>query len=340
MSEKAKAKFEFDEQVGVDDGFEDTKVAINTGGAIVETKVPSRGKSGASGGLFGEADQAGAYESDGRKFTVGKFIEGEDTRYDGYSTSALNRVIVHHALRKAGLSGKRVKIATGLPVNRYYINGTPNTALIEAKRKNLLLPVRSLGGEPCAEIVEHHVFPEAFSAYIDYAADEKGQPLHEMRAPYAVVDIGGNTTDIAVLLPPDDDDSPPRPDFERCGTDDIGMMDVYKIAGPAILQAHGLDDLAQAAVRQAVQSGKVLIYGEEVDVSAIVKEAVENVSRRVLEVVERRIGRGSDIERVLFVGGGSFIMKQVVEGYKHGQVVDRADFANARGMLKYLSIME
>lgn len=337
MSDKSKVKC--DEQVGVDDGFEDTKVAREVGGVITESKVASRAKSGASGGLFGDADQSGAYESDGRKFTVGKFIQGEDTRYDGYSTSVLNRVIVHHALRKAGLSGKRVKIATGLPVNRYYINGDPNTSLIETKRKNLLLPVRALGGEPCAEIVEHYVFPEAFSAYIDYAADDAGRSIHEMRAPYAVVDIGGNTTDRAVLLPPEDEDTPPRPDFERCGTDDIGMMDVYKIVGPAIKQAFDLDDITQAAVREAVETKKVLIFNEETDVSSIVDEAVDQVSSRILEAVTRGIGRGGDIGVVLFVGGGSFIMKKVIAGYRNARVVDRPDFSNARGMLKYLKII-
>ncbi|WP_240533981.1 hypothetical protein [Aeromonas veronii] len=63
---------------------------------------------GRNGGFY-QTEEGGAY-------TVNEHLQNyEDTRFKEYPKSALNRVLVHHALRQAGFGGKNVVIATGLP---------------------------------------------------------------------------------------------------------------------------------------------------------------------------------------------------------------------------------
>lgn len=318
--------------VAIDDGFADTKGATDCG---VEAKIASIGCGGTFGSALGGED-LGAYETENRRFTVGRNVDAEETRFEGYATSPLNRVIVHHMLRQLGLGGQNIKLASSLPVLHYFNpDGTPNENRIAAKRKNLAVPVKALAGSPCAVIVENIVFPEALSAYVDFAVDESGNVSSEISGPVAIADIGGNTTDTAVLLQGSENE-PPRIDFKRCGTDTIGVMNVYQRVKQSILQKFELDSISQAAVRSAVATSKITLFGEETDVADIVNSAIEQVGVQILDAVGRRIGKAGDLHKVIFVGGGALVFRSVVETFRHGFVPQNPDMCNARGMIKYL----
>jgi plasmid segregation protein ParM len=49
------------------------------------------------------------------------------------------------------------------------------------------------------------------------------------------------------------------------------------------------------------------------------------------------LGRGAELERILFVGGGTVALAMQIRDWFPNQVIaEHPAFANARGMLKYL----
>jgi plasmid segregation protein ParM len=324
--------------VAIDDGYADTKAYLQSG---VSVTIPSRVRTGAHGLIeavsSGDLASDASYTTEERKFTVGRHVQGEDTRYDGFHLSPHNRVIVHHALRAAGVGGKRVRVAVGLPVGSFYRDGQPNEALIASKRANLQVPVKLLGASsiPCATIDDVFVCAQGVTAWIDYAFDDKGQPRPGVATgPVAVVDIGGRTTDCVVVLPP------AQIDPQRSGTLNVGALDVRESLVTAICREYGLDSLPDQLAETALRTGAFKLSGEVVDVSKLKQMALEAHLGRVEDAIKRFFGQGVDIEQIIFVGGGADLMRSLQQGRRNAVMPENPAYANARGMLKFLVMQE
>jgi plasmid segregation protein ParM len=61
---------------------------------------------------------------------------------------------------------------------------------------------------------------------------------------------------------------------------------------------------------------------------------------RLYTETRRKLGLGVELDRVLFVGGGSAALAADIANWFPNQIMaDHAAFANARGMLKYLQFV-
>ena len=320
--------------VGVDDGHYAIKVVLENGATF---SVPSRGKAGRhliSTALQG--DEAGLYKTEeGLDFTVHEHLQAaDDTRFMAYPKSPLNRVLVHHALRHAGLGGKDVSIATGLPVSYYYLaDGRRNDALITAKQENLRKGV-TCGKHPMARIVRNVVTTEAIAAYFDQLIDMDGSPsaaADDMaQSMIGVVDIGGKTTDCAVIFPGGD-----QVDTDRSGSNDVGVLMLYSTVGSILQARFELDNVPPRLVEAAIRTGSVKVAGDTEDVSEVVRVEKERLAEQIMAGVRTKIGVGKDLDAVLFVGGGTIVMREQLEKYfPHCRFVESPEFANARGMFK------
>lgn len=317
--------------VGVDDGYADTKLALPNG---VLLKVPSRAKAGIHGRAFGAGADSldGGYETDGQVYSFMDAQDGEGTQFDGYQFSPLNRVIVHHALRAAGLGGKTVKIATGLPVGDYYsgVDGKANMALIEKKTLNMRTAIKTMSGEACADIGSNFVFAEGVAAYIDYAIDEKGVITQNIGAPAAVVDIGGRTTDCVTVLPGF------KFDDHRSGTANIGVLDLYKRIERLAAAKFNVPNVPMSEIAKSISTGIITLWNKPHDVKDIVAVSKKEVCDQIQREVLRRIGGAHDFEKVIFVGGGAVVFNGIQDAYPNADMPEQPEFANARGLLKYM----
>lgn len=317
--------------VGVDDGYAMTKVALPDGQML---KIPSKARSGVHGvSVFGKADNGvldGGYETENQRFTVTEHVDGEGTRFDEYPFSALNRVVVHHALRAAGLGGKAVKIATGLPVAHFYAAGMPNIAVLDRKSKSLQTPVTTLSGNPVASIVASFVVPEGVAAWVDHCVSDGGEIVASIGRPAAVVDIGGRTTDCVTVLPGW------KVDHARTGTTNKGVLDLCEQIATRVRAKFDLPDVPLQAIEEAIQSGQLVLWNKPHDISEIVGAAKREIAESILREIQRRIGRAHDLERVLFVGGGAVVFDELRARFPNADVAKQPEYANARGMLKYM----
>ncbi len=317
----------------VDDGFRQMKCLTSGGhkdsfGSVARTGFTLTGMGGQ------EDAGVGGYETNSSKFTVDPALDGEDTRFDDYALSEINRVLVQHALQRAGLSGRKVVLGTGLPFEVYF-NGdnTVNQKLVDSKMANLAVEVKPLNGAASPTIVKQMVFAQGLAACIDRVTDDRGNYRHDFdrSVPIAVVDIGGRTTDTVVLLGGE------KVDRSVSGTGNIGISNVYDRIVHGLRSTFDVSNIRLGTIENAVRNGKIRFRGEEHDIREIIRSAVREVGPQIIREVQRRIGDAAEMSEVLLVGGGASLMSGVMrERYPHCVVPEEPEFANARGMLKFI----
>ena len=319
--------------VGIDDGFAATKIALPDGRLVV---IPSCGRLGNSGVTWvtsAKGDIA-EYETEGSRYAVGA-VAGESTRFESYPVSGLNRAIVQHALQRAGLGGRTLHAVSGLPVSAYYHpDGSKRTSAIDAKRTSLLTRVACVNGLLPAELAFHGVIPEALAAWYDYVIDDdEAEPtLDSERAtrPVAIVDIGGRTTDYVVVR----DQGLVH---AASGSVRVGILDMTSQVSGAILKRFDLETLDERIVTAALETGTLRLFGVDHDVTALLEDAKRTFVEALHNATQRKLGRGSEVDTVYFVGGGAVLLAdEVRDWFPHQAIAPHPAFANARGMLKYL----
>ena len=319
--------------VGLDDGYAFTKVALPDGRLIA---IPPRAQVGRSDVTWinGAEQRIFEYETGDGVYSVGA-VDGAPTHFEGYPWSGLNRVVVQHALQQAGLAGRSVHAVSGLPVSTFYRkSGQHRQEAITRKRNSLKQSVRPLSDDLSAGIAFHEVIPEALAAWYDYVIVEQGDgvTLDADRAsvPVAIVDIGGRTTDYVVV-------KDQGIMHASSGSLQCGMLNVKQCVADGIQERFDLETLSEQLVSQAVEKKVVRLQGKDHDVTALVDAAKREVVERIHAETRRQLGLGMELDRILFVGGGTIALAEHISNwFPHQAVAEQPAFANARGMLKYL----
>jgi plasmid segregation protein ParM len=321
--------------VAVDNGYADQKVAYwamdEKGNKIIaELSLPSRAQMGAIN-ISIDGKSAGVYEIDGDAWTVGKDVtEPESIRGEKYAYSELNT----HSLIAAGFTGKNLRIATGLPFDHYYRNGEVNQELINKVKESLKTPVLPKGGFLPANLTGHELYPESTAAFVDYAVDDQtGEMKSEIETGLAVVDIGGNTTDITYI------NSDNMINVQRSGSKKLGVLNVRDRLRRLIQEDFKVDEIRDAQLDRALRTGDCKIFGKDQAVQKQIDAAKRESVKKLMNYVEEMVGDAADLDMVLFVGGGAEVLGDVIKEYPHARVPDRPQFSNARGMLKYMTFV-
>lgn len=319
--------------IGIDDGFAWTKLAVSDGRLLA---TPSRARIGRSKVTWINQNRRSIaeYQTEGTVYSVGE-VEAAATRFEGYACSGLNRAIVQHALQQADLAGSSLDAVSGLPVSSYYRgSGQLRREAIQDKRENLLVAVRPLSGIAAAEIVYHEVIPEALAAwYDDVIAEHDGDARIDqdrVLRPVAVVDIGGRTTDTVVV----------RDQgilHASSGSFPFGLLDAREGLADALQERFDLEFVPERLLDAAMQHRRLRLYGRDHDVGHEVAAAKQELVERLYAECRRQLGRGLELDRVLFVGGGAVALADHISDWFPNQAIaSEPAFANARGMLKYL----
>jgi plasmid segregation protein ParM len=331
---------------GVDDGFFSIKVVDEQGNM---STIASRATHDITMvDVNAEGDKSFIFETEsGRKFTVDENVPSPlDTRAlaQPYPISDLNRILIHAGLLNAGFGGKDVSITTGLPVRDYFLPTTEkNITLIEAKTKNVSQKIfcgltRNI---ETANIVSSQVCSEGLAAFIDLLIDMEGNPTERATALQsgvtAIIDIGGHTTDCAVLLPK------MRINMERSGSVTVGVLNLHDGIQRSIAGRFSMNQgsITKRQIESALSTNSVTISREKIDVSDIVISEKDKLFEQIIMAERQIMGNDDDIENLIFVGGGTIVFEQKLrETFKGCFIPEHPEFANARGMMKlakYLS---
>ena len=322
--------------VGIDDGYACTKVALD--GRLIS--IPSTGRIGSANvSWLPRAKQLiFEYETEGVTYSIGQ-VDAEPTRYDGYATSGLNRAIVQHALQCADLGGRDIIAASGMPVSAFYSkSGMRRDGDIEDKWENLIGSATPSGGGDPADIIEHHVIPEALAAWYDHVVIPDGNggatlDYLSAAAPIAVVDIGGRTTDTVVVRDR-------AIIHDSSGSHTLGVLDAVDAFAQEVENYLGVNFSDRSMITHAFDEGSIPYYGVMHDFSGAVTRAKTELAARLYSVVRRQLGTGADLHQILLVGGGALALGDEISRWFPNQIVAKdPEFANARGLLKYLAFV-
>ncbi len=338
--------------VGCDDGHHSIKLVFEhpeCPGKLQELAIRSTAVKGTSQVLsFHEENDI--YESAGEIFTVTddfNVANTLDTRYKGYPLSAQNRILIHHALSKAGLAGKAIRLVSGLPYDQYYAVRKQNRTLIDGKIASVQTPVTTPNSTKLATIVKNTVMSEGIAALMAVLLDSDGKicQAHSdlLQQPVTVVDLGGKTLDIVTVTR-----GVNGVFFEASGTKEVGTLYLETKLASLLKHHFGMSaDPAKAFVSKSLYSFQYQFHGKTHNVRNLVDEAseiyVENIRNAVIEIA----GRLSDLAAMVFVGGGSALLQKMhgdsfFKNFYDGQIIvpERPEFANARGMYLHAKTLE
>lgn len=320
---------------GIDDGHRELKAKFSNGMSVV---LPSRAVSGLVNkiAINGTKSSIYPYETGEGIFTMGDVENAEETAYDGYPFSAQNRVIVAHGLRMAGMNNEcTLHAVTGLPLKRYYLRGSRNLQVINAKKENLLKnDVVGMDGYAPPTIAKHDVLSEGIAAWIGYVLQRNSDNVvtvdrERLTERTAIVDIGGRTLDIAVIKNWD-------LDGDRSGSEEIGMITILNGLSERLFNQFDGLQLTDEQIEGALKTSQVKVYGQVHDVTDIVTASIMTAVNSLRSSIKRRLGEAGDIDNVFFVGGTTQFLGHRLDGwFRNQRIMDDPTFANADGMLKY-----
>ncbi|WP_310622305.1 ParM/StbA family protein [Flexibacterium corallicola] len=320
--------------IAVDDGYAQTKVyGFLPDGQEVKMCIRSTVRQGRFGlGAIGGGGMIGMYETENGPYTVSDNIPSVSTEFNEFHYSTNNRVLVNHALISAGFGGQKVNVISGLPVANYFKDAERNDELIARKVGNLSQAITPANKEvEIAQINEVQVGCQAVAAWVDYALDDQFKPKVDLKGDVAVVDIGGRTTDIATVV------SGEHIDHARSGSINKGVLSVYEALQNQLRKKFDIeDDFSLAVLNAAVRNNRIDLWGKSQDVTKEVTEAVRMQQSQIGQAIQRNLGSGASFKKVLFVGGGSALFREIVEAYKqNGTVEADPEYSNVRGLYKY-----
>lgn len=319
------------ELVAIDDGFDFTKaVARSMKTACIPTayaRNPSLKASAMGGGL----DTENVYEIEGSRYAVGPYVVSGDTRFDEFPYHPANLAIAMDALRRVVEPATPVHVIAGVPLNRFYSDGTANDSISEKKTYAWSRVVRPLQGPALPHIARVSVISEALAAWFDHVIDDNFNIRHDLANDFmAVVDIGGRTTDIAVL-------ENRKINFELSGTMDSGVLGIRRRISDVVAAKYPALKIPRALLDEAMTLGRLSLGAGEIDVSTHVLDGRRSLALEIEDFLHSRFGSQMPLmKRVLFVGGGAKALQTDLSTLFPSAVFARnPQMANARGMLKF-----
>jgi plasmid segregation protein ParM len=284
-------------------------------------------------------------ESEGEMFTLGDGPDLIDTRFNGWPTSALNRVLSRYGLMQAGMRDGE-SIVTGLPMSGYFDRqGVMLKKNVDARKATLIKSVlRCMGPEEFASMMHLampgavRVIPQGMAAIFDYIIQEDGSARDVERV--AVIDVGARTTDVAAYVM--DENMNGAIEMQRSGGIDMGMLGASDVLGQKISRELGQSQPIQMSMAiKAMRDKSVKIYGKRMDVGSIRLQALYEHLHTIMNQAEHLLSGGlgdaglRDIDCVLIAGGGAYAVQEVNLGLWANTVIpEKPEFANVRGMWK------
>lgn len=335
----------------IDDGFAHTKGARLKNGNINLISEKTHITHGTHlVATFNGEEEGNVYRTEDKVYTVGYTLKQDETKYDDYLFSPMNRVIIHHTLRKLGVKpGDHVALSVSVPIRMFFSHSKEE--IHKQKQASLSVPVYAVDENESIIIDEVRIFPEAASAYIDFMLTSDGQDATSGLLPnVAIVDIGGRTTDIAVMLGGN------KIDIARSKTIDVGVMNLFESAKDVIrhaaieqigTSASGIsiqNAMAERAILNFVQNrdAAIHLYGKPMKLEKM-KVAIDGFIEHIYGIVQNQIQDiAHQMDNILIIGGGSALVgKRFAQNYPANlQVPNMPQFANVRGMLKYMHYLK
>jgi hypothetical protein len=330
---------------GTDAGCNYTKIYGGKGLQIaIRSTVSTKPQIGVN--LVGRGADEVVLKIDGNTYAVGPNVSDPiDTRYSSFYTSDVNASLALAALLRmfGDLSDASVDAVFGMPLNVFYNSrGETNHSMIKERAKAWRRHAAVVSPSSMRLPVNGSVFgnlngaSEGVAVYLDYMLNDEGVQCQEAEGLVVVVDIGGNTTDLAMLENGNLIFGGPSTSFEA------GALHLYERVANSARDLMGLMRTPPlSAIERAIreEGGWLQIGNSRENIRHLVADERRALVNEIIPRIEKTVTRRLDeISLILFAGGTSKLLeedlRQVQVGNAKVVVVEDPQFANARGYYK------
>lgn len=177
-------------------------------------------------------------------------------------------------------------------------------------------------------ITRCEVFPQGVGALFSISS-----PVED--GIYCILDVGFRTTDVIVV---EIKNKNINPLLDMCFTVDKGMSLAVERLGLMIERKYGVS-YDTSLLFDIHERSYISVRGRKIDIEPHKKEVFGAIADDIVQSISRRLQRGFDtFDGVLVAGGGAFIVASVLQKvFDNVQVLDDAQFANAKGYLMLLN---
>ncbi len=220
-----------------------------------------------------------------------------------------------------------LRIVTGLPVVFYDDRAMLRDRLLGDHRVQ-----REERHAQTLKVVDCRVIPQPFGALLSVTLDDRGRIIDHDLATGAVgvIDVGGKTTNL-LSVHHLSEIAPETSSVNKGAWDAVRAIREW-------LARHcpGLEDLRDHQIIEAIIAREVKYYGEPVDLSAVVEEALEPLAEDVMAAVTHLWNGGATIDAILIGGGGALLLgPYICHRFRHARIVEEPVFANALGYWRF-----
>lgn len=208
-----------------------------------------------------------------------------------------------------------VRVVIGLPVNQYR---TKKDNMLKIIEDNKVLNFRLNGEDRTIYITDASVFPEGVATYYSLESDKRKSLMDK---DLIILDIGGRTTDIALLK------GGKKRSVAKSTSLDIGMINIYN---DMINEINGLYSLGlNIEDAEGIIKNGLIVDGEKQD-TTFIKDIIKNNIEKVFK--ELNITYPVRTSPVLVTGGGGrSFFKSIKKRYPSAELVADNLFSNANG---------
>ncbi|ADQ41629.1 hypothetical protein Calkr_2166 [Caldicellulosiruptor acetigenus I77R1B] len=180
-------------------------------------------------------------------------------------------------------------------------------------------------------IARCEVFPQGVGALFSISS-----PVED--GIYCILDVGFRTTDVIVV---EIKNKNINPLLDMCFTVDKGMSLAVERLGLMIERKYGVS-YDTSLLFDIHERSHISVRGRKIDIEPHKKEVFGAIADDIVQSISRRLQRGFDtFDGVLVAGGGAFNVASVIQNeFSNVQVLDSAQFANAKGYLQLLKMYE
>lgn len=248
------------------------------------------------------------------------------------------RAMFYAMVVQLGLSGQRVAVAVGLPVEMLADKGRAE-ATEKAMAKWMVGQHRfTFGGlESAFEVVKVRAnIAQPLGAWLDWGLNEEGQWTRGAAgrtAPALVIDQGFNTLDLFAV-----EDG--KPSDRYTAGDALGMARAAEIISHNVARRYGVQLTLHQADEQMQrrlngEKPAVYVHGELQDITPEIDQAINSLAADVLMFVRERVKKDAGKFRIILTGGGALALAgRLQRQYPHAEMAAAPALANARGLAK------
>lgn len=155
---------------------------------------------------------------------------------------------------------------------------------------------------------------------------------------YCVLDIGFRTTDVIVV---EVNENNINPLLELCFTLDKGMSMAIEKLSIILERKYGVSYDTNLLL-DIHERSQISVRGRKINIEEQKKEVFNTIANDIVQSISRKLQRGFDtFDGVFVAGGGAFNIAAVLQKeFENVQVINNAQFANAKGFLNLLSILD